>query len=120
MNTPRDMVFSVLFIGDPALLCELVLCSMNRLGAEWDRDLVCASGIQRLRVLFFLLMDRDIALKEKLLDGWREMCVPGLDAGKAERFFMQLRPEIIEPWLIDERKTDGDFVNAVTDLYLVS
>jgi hypothetical protein len=120
MSAPRDMVFSVLFIGDQTLLRELVLNSMSRLGAEWNVETVCALGIQRLRVLFFLLMDRDLALKEKLLDGWREMCVPGLDAGKAERFFMQLRPEIIDPWLIDERKTDDEFVNAVKDLYLVS
>ena len=98
----------------------MVLSSMHRLGAKWDQQIVCASGLQRLRVLFFLLMDRDMALKEKLLDGWKEMCVPGLDTGKAERFFTQLRPEIIDPWLVDERRTESYFVNAVTDLYLVS
>ena len=114
------MVFSVLFVGNEDMLRDMVVNSMHRLGAKWDVERVCASGLQRLRVLFFLLMDRDMALKEKLLDGWREMCVSGLDPGKAERFFTQLRPEIIDPWLVDERRTESDFVNAVTDLYLVS
>ena len=114
------MVFSVLFVGNEPLIKDLVLSSAHRLGAEWDMQQIHTAGLMRLRVLFFLLMDRDVALKEKLLDGWKEMCVPGLDVGKAERFFTQLRPEIIEPWLVDERRTEGDFVNAVTDLYLVS
>jgi hypothetical protein len=116
----RDMLFSILFVGDEPLIREIVLGSAHRLGAKRDMAQVHAAGLLRLRVLFFLLMDRDVALKEKLLDGWKEMCVPGVDAGKAARFFSQLGPEIIEPWLIDERKTEGDFINAVTDLYLVS
>ena len=114
------MLFSILFVGDETLILDLVLGSAQRLGAQWDMAQVHAAGLMRLRVLFFLLMDRDVALKEKLLDGWKEMCVPGVDAGKAARFFTQLKPEIIEPWLIDEHRTEGDFINAVTDLYLVS
>ena len=114
---PRDMVFSILFVGNEELLRDLVINSMHRLGATWD---VQTAGLQRLRVLFFLLLDRDMALKEKLLDGWKEMCVPGLDPDKACRFFSQLYPEIIDPWLMDERRTESSFVNAVTDLYLVS
>ena len=116
----RDMLFSILFVGDETLILDLVLGSAQRLDAQWDMAQVHAAGLMRLRVLFFLLMDRDVALKEKLLDGWKEMCVPGVDAGKAARFFTQLKPEIIEPWLIDEHRTEGDFINAVTDLYLVS
>ena len=115
-----EMLFSILFAGDEPFIRELVLNSAHRLGAQWDMAQVHAAGLVRLRVLFFLLMDRDVALKEKILDGWKELCVPGIDAGKATRFFTQLRPEIIEPWLIDERRTEGDFINAVTDLYLVS
>ena len=114
------MVFCVLYVGDENLIRELVWLSMNRLHANWGYDCIKAASLQRLRVLFFLLMDRDMALKEKILDGWKELCVPGLEIKKAGGFFAQLRGQIIDPWLVDERRTEDDFVNAVTDLYLVS
>lgn len=120
MSLLRDMLFYVLYVGDEHLVRELVWLSMNRLGADWGYDPIRKASLQRLRVLFFLLMDRDIALKEKLLDGWKEMCVPGVETKKAGGFFAQLRVTIIEPWLVDERRTEDDFVNSVTDLYLVS
>jgi hypothetical protein len=115
----RDMLFCVLYVGDEHLVRELVWLSMCRLGADWGYESIKDASLQRLRVLFFLLADRDMALKEKLLDGWKEMCVPGVDKKKAGGFFAQLRVGIIEPWLIDERRTESDFVSAVTDLYLV-
>ena len=120
MSLLRDMLFCVLYVGDEHLVRELVWLSMNRLGADWGYEPIREASLQRLRVLFFLLMDRDMALKEKLLDGWKEMCVPGVEVKKAGRFFSQLRVDIIQPWLTDERRTEGDFVSAVTDLYLVS
>jgi hypothetical protein len=114
------MIFCVLYVGDENLVRELVWLSMCRLGANWGYECLKSASMQRLRVLFFLLVDRDMALKEKLLDGWKEMCVPGMETKKAERFFSVLRTEIIDPWIIDERRTESDFVNVVTDLYLVS
>ena len=70
--------------------------------------------------MFFLLMDRDVRLKAKLLDGWKELCIPGVDRKKAETFFLGLGKEIIIPWLMDERRSANEFISAVTDLYLVS
>jgi hypothetical protein len=117
----QDMLFRVLYVGDAALLRELVWLSAQRLGATWRREAVeVEASLLRLRVLFFLLVDRDMALKEKLLDGWPELGVPALEPRKAERFLSQLRAEVIEPWLVDERRTEDEFLSAVTDLYLVS
>jgi hypothetical protein len=121
MATRRDMVFCVLFVGDVQLIRHLVLDSARRLGAleEWAEGVRRASLV-RLRVMFFLLMDRDPALKQKLLDGWPDLCVVGVDPHKANAFFRGLGGEVIDPWLVDERRCEDEFVSGVTDLYLVS
>jgi len=114
------MLFSVLYVGDERLLRHLVADSARRLKAEgWERGIAEASLV-RLRVMFFLLMDRDTALKQKLLEGWADLCVLGVEEKKANIFFSGLRSQVIEPWLIDERRCEDSFVSAVTDLYLVS
>jgi hypothetical protein len=116
----RDMLFCVLYVGDEGLVRHLVADSARRLGAEgWEAGIAAASLV-RLRVMFFLLMDRDAALKQKLLEGWGDLCVPGVEPGKAGVFFGDLRVQVIEPWLIDERRCEDAFVSAVTDLYLVA
>jgi hypothetical protein len=115
----RDMVFCLLFVGDEHLTRHLVADSARRLGAEWVEGIKEASLV-RLRVIFFLLLDRDLALKGKIVDGWPELCVVGMDSNKAASFFRSLRAEVIDPWLVDERKCEDDFVSHVIDLYLVS
>ena len=116
----RDMIFCVLYVGDEGLVRHLVADSARRLGAEgWEAGIAAASLV-RLRVMFFLLMDRDTALKQKLLEGWGDLCVPGVEPSKAGVFFGDLRVQVIEPWLIDERRCEDAFVSAVTDLYLVA
>jgi hypothetical protein len=119
-STKRDMVFSVLFVGDERLILHLVMDSARRLGAnDWAEGIKEASLV-RLRVMFFLLVDRDMALKAKIVDGWSDLCVAAMDASKAASFFRSLRAEVIDPWLVDERKCEDDFVSHVIDLYLVS
>ena len=120
-SSRRDMIFCVLFVGDEQLIRHLVLDSVRRLGAfdEWcvgirQASLVC------LRVTFFLLMDRDPTLKQKILDGWPDLCVAGIEPNKANSFFRGLGAEVIEPWLVDERKCEDEFTSGVIDLYLVS
>ena len=78
-----------------------------------------AASLVRLRVLFFLLLDRDTVLKDKVLDGWAEWCVAGVERKKAGGFFRHLRGQVIEPWLVDERRCEDDFVSSCIDLYLV-
>jgi len=117
----RDMVFCVLFVGDEPLIRHLVTDSITRLGAadEW-REGIRQAGLVRLRVMFFLLMDRDVALKQKIMQGWPELCVLGIEAKKANTFFGELATDVIEPWLVDERRCDDDLLSKITDLYLVS
>jgi len=55
-----------------------------------------------------------------LLDGWSDLCVVGVEPGKANVFFSELRSQVIDPWLVDERRCEDSFVSAVTDLYLVA
>jgi hypothetical protein len=117
----RDMLFSVLFVGDAPLIRHLVLDSARRLGAEVDwAEGIRRASLVRLRVMFFLLMDRDPALKQKILEGWPDLCVEGLEPRKAEAFFHGLAGEVVEPWLVDERKCEDEFLSRVIDLYLVS
>jgi hypothetical protein len=89
---------------------------MNRLEAEWtprefEPDVA--------RTLFFLLLDRDIVLKQVVLDGLPQHGVDPLPARKAESFFLSLREEVIEPWLSKETLGVDVFVDKVTNLYLV-
>ena len=55
----RDMVFSVLFVGDERLIRHFVTDSSKRLGADDWMAGIQAASLVRLRVMFFLLLDRD-------------------------------------------------------------
>ena len=114
-----DMIFCILFIGDSHLLRDMVRASQKRLAGDWEEDMIADSSIMLLRTMLFLLVDRDYSLKEKIIQGYPELCISGMDPQKADGFFRALRKEIIDPWLIDERKNADDLVSAVTDLYLV-
>lgn len=114
------MVFCVLFVGDEHLIRHLVFDSARRLGAESWREGIRTASLVRLRVMFFLLADRDPELKGKLLDGWPDLCVAGMEGAKANAFFQALRSEVIDQWLVDERRCEDEFVSNVIDLYLVS
>ena len=81
--------------------------------------LLQSASLVRLRVLFFLLLDRDTELKDKVLAGWPEWCVAGVERKKANGFFQNIRAQVIEPWLVDERRCEDDFVSSCIDLYLV-
>ena len=113
------MIFCVLFVGDENLIRHVVWTSAQRLGATWSHSSVAEASLVRLRVMFFLLMDRDMPLKEKILEGWADYCIVGIESKKASIFFKNLRCDVIDPWLVDERRVEDDFVSACIDLYLV-
>jgi hypothetical protein len=116
----RDMVFCVLFVGDENLIRHLVTESAQRLEAfDWMEGIRCASLV-RLRAMFFLLVDRDSSLKQRLLEEWPQICLQGMEPGKANYFFKELRGQAIDPWMMDERRSEDDLVSSVVDLYLVS
>jgi hypothetical protein len=120
MNQTKDMIFCVLFVGNERFIKDLVKTSARELRAEWTDDTYELASLTKLRVMFFLLMDRDNKLKERLLEGWKELCIPAVDRRKGEGFFLAIGKEIITPWLMDERKTADDLISAITDLYLIS
>ena len=120
MNQTKDMLFCVLFVGNASLVRDIVRISAKSLGAQWADEAYDSASLGKLRVMFFLLLDRDVHLKAKLLDGWKELCIPGVERKKAEIFFLALGKEIIIPWLMDERRTANELISAITDLYLIS
>ena len=117
----RDLLFCVLFVGDEPLIRHLVMDSVKRFGVldEWMQGVQQASLI-RLRVMFFLLVDRDFELKQRILKGWPSICVVAMDAKKVNVFFQELKSQVIDPWMVDERRCEDEFVSSVIDLYLVS
>ncbi len=120
MNQTKDMIFCVLFIGNERLIRDIVKISAKELGAEWADECYELASLTKLRAMFFLLVDRDVQLKGKILEGWKELCIPGVDKRKGEGFFLALGKEIITPWLMDERRTADNLISEITDLYLIS
>ena len=114
MTCPKDMVFQVLYGPNLSLPAFYVNQSMDRLRAPWKKDVyepdIC-------RALFFLLLDRDMALKEALLKGIPKFGVEPLSERKAENFFLSLREEVIEPWLSDERVPTTGLIDKISFLY---
>ena len=116
MTCKRDMLFRVLYGRDLSLTQFYVLQSMKRLEAEWEpRDFEPDVAL----TLFFLLLDRDMVLKQAVLDGLQQHCVDPLPARKAESFFLSLREEVVEPWLSNQSLGVDVFVDRVTNFYLV-
>jgi len=114
MTCQKDMVFHVLFGADRSLNNFYVHQSMERLGATWaKRDF----DPDVSRALFFLLLDKDMALKEKALKGIPNLGVEPMSERKAENFFLSLREEVIEPWLSDERVPALELVDKAAALY---
>ena len=109
------MLFRVLYSRDMSMTQFYVAQSMERLEAPW-----CKREFEpdTARVLFFLLLDKDMQLKQAVLDGLPKLCVDPLPARTAEGFFLALREEVIEPWLSQEKMTPEKFVEMVTHLYL--
>ncbi len=114
------MIFCILFIGNERLIRDIVKISAKEMGAEWTDECYELASLTKLRAMFFLLMDRDVKLKAKILEGWKELQIPGVERKKGERFFLALGKEIIIPWLMDERKTADNLISEITDLYLIS
>jgi len=91
--------------------------SMERLDAEWDRK---EWDHDTARVLFFLLLDKDMELKNVVLTGLPNLGISQMPPLKAEAFFLYLYEDVIQPWLSNSRKTTKEFIDAVTNHYLVS
>ena len=114
MTCTKDMAFHVLYGPDRSLTTFYVFQSMDRLGAMWEKkdfepDVAVA--------LFFLLLDKDMALKEAMLKGIPRHGVEPMPERKAENFFLSMREEVIEPWLSDERVKTLELIDKIKALY---
>ena len=101
MTCTRDMLFHAMYGADRGMVLHYVRQSSERLGAPWDAQ--CDVQPDVARALFFLLLDRDMGLKEAALRGVPKHGIEPMAERKAENFFLGLREEAIEPWLCDER-----------------
>ena len=114
MTCHRDIVVCVLYDMDASMTKFYTQQSMDRLGERWDKERL---SMEEYKVLFFLLLDKDLKFKEVLLRGLEEHGVLKMEDGKAERFLLALREESIEPWLVNEELSKQHFLDSVARLY---
>ena len=116
MTCPQDMVFNIIYGGDKDMVLFYIHQSMQRLDADWEKN---DWDHDTARVLFFLLLDKDMELKHALLNGLPELGITPMAPLKAEAFFMYLYEDVIQPWMSNGRKTPQDFIDAVANHYFV-
>lgn len=116
--TCRDLLFNVLYRADIPLMCAIVRDSLDRLQDEqWRRDQLDRLPLDSLRCLFFLLLNRDLTLKELALEGIGPT-IPPLCRRKAQAFYLALDSEVVRPFLVDHRRTTRDLLDAIKHCYL--
>ena len=115
MTCTRDMLFHAMYGADNGLVLHYVRQSSERLGAPWGAQ--CYLQPDVARVLLFLLLDRDMGLKEAALRGVPKHGIEPMAERKAENFFLGLREEAIEPWLCDERMGTQQLLDKIAALY---
>ena len=115
MTCTRDMLFHAMYGADNGLVLHYVRQSSERLGAPWGVH--CDLQPDVARALFFLLLDRDMGLKEAALRGVPKHGIEPMGSRKAENFFLGLREEAIEPWLCDERVGTHQLLDKIAALY---
>ena len=114
MTCQRNIITSVLYDMDCEMTKFYTLQSMDRLKAPWDKSKIY---LEQQKVLFFLLLERDIELKNIVLEGIVGIGVFGVAPEKAERFFLSLKEEVIDPWLCNEELSNQSFLDSVASLY---
>lgn len=115
--TCRDLLFNILYRIDPPLIHSLIIDSLDRLDdVAWPRDLPLHNH-QLLRATFFILLNKDMELKELALTGIHPIVAP-LDRRKAGAFFLSLEQEAIRPFLTKDTCSTTAFVDMLKHLYL--
>jgi len=112
MTCNKDMVFHVLYNTDCEMTRFYVNRSLRRLDSDWD---VNTADAETLGVMFVALLDKDIELKNEVLSGLQG--VQPMCPQKAERLFLGMRSEVVEPWLTDESQTKEDLLSRIMALY---
>ena len=119
--TCRDLLFNILYRADISLMRDMVMDSLDRLGdVAWPRDTLSAMrDLTVLRCAFFMLLNRDMNLKNLALTG---VCItiPKMDRRKAEAFFLALDGEVLKPFFCNQRMTPAELVDSLKHLYLAA
>jgi hypothetical protein len=146
------MLFHIVYGEDKEILMELIYASSQRIFSltcnkmlnQTVEDIFKSSAppsLQKLRALFFILLNIDIQLKEYVCDtSNRKLFSEALntppcditskkcyvltgtrtgDAKKLSSFFIVLKNEIIPNWLQDQELTVSDLVNAIREQYII-
>ena len=106
MTCSKDLIFNVLYNKNEQLLTDLLEKSSIELNVPWATQFM---PLETKQVLFFLLLHKDLKLKQQTLTGMKNIGIDPLLNSKAERFFLALEGEIINPWLSDERHSKKNF-----------
>jgi hypothetical protein len=120
VSNNNNLLFNVLYRGDLRTTRSLVLDSLDRLeDRAWPRDDLPSDDSHMLRAAFFVLLNKDMELKQLALVGKPPAFGP-LHPRKAEAFFLALEAEVLRPFFSDRHRTKADLVDALKQLYLVS
>lgn len=105
-------------------LCSLSVNNLQQTGASAEllnRLLQRAKeGLDYARVVFFLLLNVDPAMKQTTVQGIPTLHVNALHEAKAPGFFVSLHEDVIPTWQRNEFETVETFLRAVKRAYLVS
>jgi hypothetical protein len=125
--THIDLIHFVLWSGHHDLIirvCSLSVNNLQRTGANAEvlnRLLQRAKeGLDYARVVFFLLLNVDTAMKQATVEGIPTLHVNALHSSKAPGFFVTLHEDVIPTWQRNEFETVHTFLRAVKRAYLVS
>jgi hypothetical protein len=121
----RDTLAYVIFRTDTEYIRSMVaesLCRMHQCApCEFtDFYLLNINTLQKqiLKVLFFILLNVDMTLKEYVT--CNKGTVTPVATNKACRFFTDLRQDIVVEWLKDPQRGNIDFLQSIKELYINS
>lgn len=114
MICTKDILFHILYNDNIQLLNCLLKDVFSRLNVKWNLTQI---AYEKQVIIFLLLLDVDIVLKNQVLEGNTKLGLDPLQPQKAETFFLSFREEIIQPWLCNEKQRNQIFLEKTRALY---
>ena len=114
MTCNKDLIFNILYLKNEQVLYNIVQNSLKALDCPWK----CSKlSLDVNQILFFLLLHKDIQLKKNIIEGFKCKGIDPMNHRKAEKFFLAIEEEVINPWLCNEKLTNTHFLEKVSALY---
>lgn len=114
MICAKDILFHILYNENQKILNELLQSTFKRLEINWK---LASIPFEKKIMIFFLIMDRDITLKNIVIEGNIKIGYDPISHNKAERFFLSYHEEVIRPWFCDESNSNQSFLEKTRALY---